>query len=204
MIDTKPRWRGTTVVTGARPEQRYRDFVKGDTLPGVILDNIKDWNLAWDRKINPHGIVIAQRLDLEEEDPALIKWQVSIIRKFLATQKHDIPSLLVVDEGMDFFGPTGNALYSTVIQKCWRAGGEKGMSCLIGVQRPKTINLQMLTESNLLYLFHISFDSDLKRLQEMGLPDYVESPTEKYEFLFMKDDRLYPRPLKLSLGSKER
>jgi hypothetical protein len=160
--------------------------------------------LAWDRKINPHGIVIAQRLDLSEEDPQLIRWQVAIIKKFLATQRHDIPSLLVIDEGMDFFGPTGNALYSNVIQKCWRAGGEKGMSCLIGVQRPKTINLQMLTESNLLYLFHISFDSDLKRLQEMGLPSDVESPIEKFHFLFMKDDRLYPRPLKLSLGSKER
>lgn len=205
VIDTKPRWRATKIVTGARAENRYRDFVKGDTLPAVALDNLKDWSLAWDRKLNPQGIVIAQRLDLTEEDPVLIRWQVAVIKKFLSTQRPNTPSLLVIDEGMDFFGPTGNALYSNVIQKCWRAGGERGMSCLIGVQRPKTINLQMLTESNLLYLFHLAYDADLKRLQEMGFPPDVESPDEdqRHEFLFLKDGKLYPRPLKLSLGRKQ-
>jgi hypothetical protein len=201
VIDTKPRWRAERVVTGRSPQRRYRDFVKGDTLPAVALDNLKDWNLAWDREQNPQGIVISQRLDLEEEDQRLVRWQVLVIKRFLSTQRPDVPSLLVIDEGMDFFGPSGNALYSNVIQRCWRAGGEKGMSCLIGVQRPKTINLQMLTESNLLYLFHMAYEEDLKRLQEMGFPRNVGAPgpKQKYEFLFLKDGELYPKPLKLTV-----
>jgi hypothetical protein len=201
VIDTKPRWRGTQVATGQSPRRRYRDFVEGDTLPGVILDNLRDWNIAWDRKLNPHGIVIAQRFDLDEDDPTLIRWMLGVIRKFKSTQRAGIPSLLVIDEGMDFFGPTGNALYSNTIQKCWRAGGEMGMSCLLGVQRPKTINLQMLTESDLLYLFHIDYAQDLQRLQEMGFPAGVSSPAKKYEFLFMNDEGLWPRPLKLKVSS---
>lgn len=189
------------MITGQSPRKRYQRFVKGDTLNAVVLDNINDWNLAWDRSLNTTGIVIAQNLHLEEQ--ALVQWQIGVIKRFFSTQRQDTPSLLVIDEGMDFFGPTGNALFSNIIQRCWRAGGEMGMSCLIGVQRPKTINLQMLTESDLLYLFHLAYDDDLKRLTEMGFPRGVSSPDEdaKGEFLFMKGGKLYPKPLKLKLGA---
>lgn len=119
-----------------------------------------------------------------------------------------MPTLLVIDEGMDFFGPTGNGIHGDIVQRCWRAGGEKGMACLIGVQRPKSINLQMLTESNLLYLFHLSNEDDVKRLWEMGLPKGVVPPIEKYKFIFFKDDVLYRNPdgtarkIKLNVGGR--
>ncbi|MGH7239272.1 MAG: hypothetical protein ACREHG_04295 [Candidatus Saccharimonadales bacterium] len=188
------------MVSGTSAKRRYKAFVPGDTLPATVLSSLADWSLAWDHKINPRGIVVSQRLDLEEKP--LVLWQLAVIKQFLASQRHDVPSLLVIDEGMDFFGPTGNAYYSNVIQRCWRAGGEKGMACLIGVQRPKTINLQLLTESNMLYLFHIAYDQDLKRLQEMGFPSGIDSPDRKYRFLFMRTSKLYPKPIVITI--KER
>lgn len=186
------------------PKKRYKGFVKGDELDGaVILDNLRDWHLAWTKDLNKSRIVIAQRIDLDNDDQEAekIKWMLRVIQRFFTTQTDDVPSLLVIDEGMDFFGPTGNAFFSNIIQRCWRAGGEKGMSCMIGVQRPKTINLQMLTESDLLYLFHLAFDTDLKRLNEMGWPKGVSSPGEetKKRFIFMKDGRIYPKMLTLKL-----
>lgn len=200
MVDTKPRWRATVAPTGKSIEKRYKRFVKGDTIPGaVILDNDKDWALAWDPDINKSGVVIAQRMDLESGSPQYVAWCVGIIRRFFDTQDPNQPSLLYVDEGMDFFGPTGSALFGNSIQRCFRGGGERGLSCLLGLQRPKTVSLQVLTESNILYLFHLRYEEDTKRLHEMGLPRNVTSPKQKYDFLFFRDDRLYPKPIRLQL-----
>jgi len=176
--------------------------VKGDTLDAVVLDNLRDWNLVWDADINPSGIVIAQRLDLEDGSPALIGFMVAVMRKFFDTQWPKQPSLLFVDEGLDFFGPSGNAIQGNIIQRSVRAGGEKGMSTLIGLQRPKTVSMQVLTESNILYLFHLRYEQDIKRLYEMGFPDGVWSPDAKRDFLFFKDNKLYPKPLRLNLKGK--
>lgn len=173
-------------------------MVPGDTLDGVILDRLPDWNIAWDADFNPSGIVVSQQID--NDGDSRIAFQTQVMAKFFATQRPEWPSLIVIDEGMDFFGPTGNALHGPIVQRCWRAGGEKGLSCLIGVQRPKTINLQMLTESNLLYLFHLRFSEDVKRLREMGLPAGVLPPVKKHEFVFMHDDKVYPKPVKLKIG----
>lgn len=200
VVDTKPRWRATVAITGKSTQRRYRRFVKGDTLDGaVILDNDKDWNLAWDPDLNRSGVVIAQRQDMESGSPQQIAWMVGVIRRFFDTQDPRQPSLLYVDEGMDFFGPTGNALHGNAIQRCFRGGGERGMSCLLGLQRPKTVSLQVLTESNVLYLFHLRYEEDTKRLYEMGFPRGVSSPSVPYDFLFFRDDHLYPKPLRLRL-----
>jgi hypothetical protein len=171
-------------------------------VPAVILDNVGDWDLAWNEKINPSGFVVSQRIHLEDEE--LIRWQVGVIRKFFDSQKPEFHSLLVIDEGMDFFGPTGNSRYGNAIQRCWRAGGEKGMSCLIGLQRPKTVNLQMLTESNMLALFPLRYTEDVKRLQEMGFPKGYYPPEanprkNKGKFLFMKNDELFPKAVRLKI-----
>lgn len=200
VIDTKPRWRATRVATGPSIQRRYRRFVKGDTLDGaVVLDRGRDWDLAWHPDINPSGVVVAQRLDMESGSPQLVAWMVAVMRKFFDTQDPSQPSLLYVDEGMDFFGPSGNALHGNAIQRCFRGGGERGMSCLLGLQRPKTVSLQVLTESNILYLFHLRYEEDVKRLHEMGFPRDQQSPRSKYTFLYFRDDELYPKPLRLQL-----
>ncbi len=195
VIDTKPRWRGDRMVTTASTRRHYKGFVKGDRLPhSVVMRNSDEWAMAFDPDIN-RRLVIAQRNDLDFL--SLIRWQTSLIDKFYATQDFEHPSLLYIDEGMDFFGPTGNALYSSAIQRCFRAGREKGLASLIGVQRPRTINLQCLTESNVLYLFAINFGEDMKRLREMGFPRDVPAPRDNHKFLYFRDGKVFNRYLKI-------
>jgi hypothetical protein len=195
IADTKPRWRGTIALTGQSVRTRYRDYVTGDTIRGVILSSPKDWELAWDKRLNPYQTVILQSPKLNED--AHVRFQVSQIARYFETQKAGMQSLLYVDEGMDFYGPTGNARYGNAIQRCFRAGAEKGMASLLGIQRPKTVNLQTLTEANVLYLFMLRFEADIKRLQEMGYPPKETCPDTEHVFRYMRNGRLYPNLLTL-------
>ena len=201
VVDTKPRWRGTATTSGKPTSRLYKRMVPGDILPAVVLSDVRDWKLAWDPDLNPSGIVIAQNLKAEEHE--LVRFQVACITQFFESQYYKQPSLLYIDEGHDFFGANSTARYGTAIQRCFRAGAEKGMASCLGIQRPKTVNLQTLTESNVCYLFHIKFREDLKRLGEMGMPPLSDSPpAESHRFMFFRDDHLYPQPIRL--GLKER
>jgi hypothetical protein len=174
-------------------------MVPGDTLNATLLTDIKHWDLAWDRTLNPSGIVIAQNLTLDEADN--VRFQVEAATRYLDSQFYKQPSLIYVDEGHDFFGGNAMARYGTALQRCYRAGAEQGMSSLLGAQRPKTITMQTLTESNLLYLFRIKFAEDVKRLREMGAPPDIQAPVKPHRFRFMRDDDLYPSELKVRLPS---
>ncbi len=196
VIDTKPRWRGTRLVNGGSTRRHYKGFVKGDRLPNsVVLTNEDQWGMAFDPNISGR-LVIAQRMDLDSF-PELIRWHVGLIDKFFRTQDWRYPSLLYVDEGMDFFSATGTARTGDAIQRCFRAGREKGLASLIGVQRPKCINLQCLTESNVGYFFAVNYTDDVKRLQEMGFPPSVPLPDENHKFLYYRDGKVYSRYLKV-------
>lgn len=195
VIDTKPRWRGVQLVNGGSTRHHYKGFVKGDRLANsVVMTNDDQWGMAFDPNISDR-LVIAQRMDLDFR--ALIRWQVDNVARFLATQDSRYPSLLYVDEGMDFFGPTGVAREGEAIQLCYRTGREKGLASLIGVQRPKTISLQCLTESNVGYFFAINFLEDVKRLREMGFPPAVPMPEENHKFLYYRDGKVYSKYLKV-------
>lgn len=155
--------------------------------------------MAWDMDLNPSQTVILQNTEVDEEDN--VRWQVEAIALFFKEQRDARPSLLYVDEGMDFYGPTGNARFGNAIQRCFRAGREKGLATLLGVQRPKSINLQTLTEANVLYLFRLDFVEDVKRLQEMGYPKTAGAPDEDHRFRYMRGRALYPNPLILPKGA---
>lgn len=198
IIDNKPRWRATKSITGYGLGGYYKrqGYVVGDTVPNsVLMSHPNQWDLAFNPDISSR-IVVAQRSDIED-DALIVQWQVDNIRRYFASQRPDEPSLLVIDEGMDFFGPSGSSRYGNAIQRCYRAGREKGMAVVTGVQRPRCINLQCLTESNVLYLFAIDFDEDVKRLREMGYPKGEGAPTKDYEFRLFKDKKLYPKKLRL-------
>src|SRR4029077_5472645 len=200
VLDTKPRWRGTRSLTGRNPQHLYRRMVPGDVLDAAILSRPQDWRLAWDRELNPSGIVIVQNLDLKGRQK--VRFQVAALEQFLSSQYWKEPSLMYVDEGHDFFGQNATAFYGTAIQECYRAGAEQGMSSLLGIQRPKTVNLQTLTECNLAYLFYIKFRTDLKRLGEMGMTVEQTPEEESYRFLFFRDGKLYPKEVKLRLKGR--
>lgn len=199
VLDTKPRWRGTKTARGDAT-RLYNRMVPGDMLPAVVLQDMRDWDLVWDPAFNLTGIVVVQGKDHgSKSDLAL---QVEAATAFYNTMYYRQPSFIYVDEGHDFYGPTGMAKYGDVLQRCWRAGKEQGITALMGVQRPKVINLQLLTESNVMYLFHIAYEEDLSRLREMGVPKTLQTspPMYSYRFRFFKDGMLYPLPVRIGVS----
>jgi hypothetical protein len=166
----------------------YKRFVKGDAISGaMIVSRPQDWSIVWDRDVNPSQTVIAQRLTGSQS--ANVAFQTWVSERFLETQDARRESLIYWDEGMDFFTTSGSARNSDVVQRCYRAGRELNLTSLIGVQRPKGINLQCLTETSYCALFRINFQADVKRLWEMGWPPMVVPPTyqEPHAFRLWRD-----------------
>jgi hypothetical protein len=189
ILDTKPRWRATKLAKGGTPRRMYAPLARGDTINGAVsLNTMDDWGLAWDRNVNESQTVIAQRLSGRHDDN--VRFQVLAAERFFNTQRDSRPSLLYLDEGMDFFGPNSGARGgSDIVQRCFRAGREKGLATLIGVQRPIGINDQCLTETNWCALFRINFTNDVKRLWEMGWPKHQLPPTyaQKHQFRMWRE-----------------
>lgn len=202
IADTKPRWRATRVLGGRKPlNKRYAKMVEGDQVDSMILDKPDDWMLIWDPKLNPSRTVIVQP-DVSEryDEEAEIQRQVRVINKFFRTLDPREPSFLYIDEGMDFFGPTGNSKYGPIINKCYRAGRERGLATLMAVQRPRCISQFAMSESNVKLLFALGTEDDETTLYHKGFPRDAEPVDEDYEFRLVRDRKVYPRPLVLDLG----
>lgn len=184
VADTKPRWRAAKLTDGTSARRIYRAMGRGDTIPGsASLSRMVDWNAAWNRNMNPSQSVIVQRLDDTQE--ANIRFQVAALEKFFATQRESRPSLAYLDEGMDFFGTNAGAKGgSDIVQRCFRAGRERGLATLIGVQRPVGINKQCLTETNWCAMFRINNVEDIKHMYDMGWPKNVPPPRYDQEHAF--------------------
>ena len=75
------------------------------------------------------------------------------------------------------------------------------MATLLGTQRPKAINLQTLTEANVLYLFRLEYSEDVKRLVEMGWPRDAPAPGVNHKFRYFRRPKLYPNKLILPKSS---
>jgi hypothetical protein len=177
VLDTKPRWRAETLADGTSPRKLYRMMAKGDTIKGsVAMSRMTDWPLCWDRDAHPTQTVIAQRIQGDWKDQSATQrntmaFVVQCAERFFATQSADRPSLLYIDEGHDFYHASAAAMAgSDIIQRCYRAGREKGLATMAGFQRPVGLNIQLLTELNYCALFRINYTKDVTRLHEMGWP----------------------------------
>lgn len=198
IADTKPRWRATRVLTGDSVAKRYVNMVEGDEIDAVLLDNRAQWKLAWDPRVNPSRTVMLQP-DIRKhyDEDSVIAWQVGCISQYFRTLKPSIPSLLYIDEGMDFFGPNGYAKQGDIIQRCYRAGRERGLVTVMAVQRPACITVQAMSESNVKYLFALGSDDDFLKLRKLGLPRDVRPVEEDYLFRMIRNRKLYPKLLTL-------
>lgn len=200
IADSKPRWRGTSTVSGEPVSKRYRKMVEGDRMPSMLLDRPSDWQMVWDHDVNPTRTVLMQpdlRRDYAHDDE--IARQVYFIGKFFRTLDPREPSLLYIDEGMDFFGPNGYAKSGDIIQRCYRAGRERGLATLMGVQRPACITPVAMSESNVKILFALGSDDDLATLRKRGFPRSIEPIKADYQFRLLRDRKLYPKLLTLDL-----
>lgn len=184
VLDTKPRWRADRMPDGRTTRRLYRDFVKGDRIPGsMMVSDPRDWALAWHKDTNPSQTVIAQRL--HGPDRINLLFQLWCAERFFRMQTVHRPGLVYFDEGMDFFSVSGGARgASDIVQRCFRAGRERELTSVIGVQRPKGINAQCLTETSYCALFRINFADDVKRLHDMGWPPNVPAPSYEQEYMF--------------------
>lgn len=191
VLDTKPRWRGERLSDGTGTRRHYRNFVEGDYIPGaVVLQTMRDWPIAWHTDTNEVQTVIAQRIDGSQA--ANVRFQIQAAEAFFKSQRPKIPSLIYIDEGHDFFTPSATAIGgSDIVQRSVRAGREKGLATLIGMQRPKGLNPQVLTELNKCYLFRINYQDDIKRLYEMGWPKHEPPPGygEEHQFKLWQEGR---------------
>jgi hypothetical protein len=184
VFDTKPRWRATRLVDGTSPKRLYRPLAKGDTIAdSVSCGRLQDWGLAWDHDNNPTQTVIFQNLTSTHDDN--VRYQVAAAERLFQSQRASRPTLAYFDEGMDFFGTNSGAKGgSDIVQRIFRAGRERNLSGLLAMQRPKGVNIQILSEMNRAYLFRLLFDEDMKRMHEMGWPRNIPPPEEDYVFKY--------------------
>jgi DNA helicase HerA-like ATPase len=196
ICDTKPRWRATRTIGGDTIAKRYKRMVKGDKIDSMILDRPSDWPIVWDRNVNPSRTVILQPpTNNDYNEDAEIRRQVWAIGKFFRTLDPKEPSFLYIDEGMDFFGPTGTAKHGTIIQRCYRAGRERGLITCMGTQRPACITVQAMSESNVKYILALGTESDFDTLRKKGIPREVRPVKADYHFRLIRDREVYPKLL---------
>lgn len=186
ILDSKPRFRGEYEISGFRAKRRYKKWDHGPAVPeSVVIGEPSDLKLAWGTDAH---IAIAQDPDGEH-----IPMLVACAAEFFSQSRASQPSLLVVDETMDFYrgsngSPIGN---NPALLRAARAGRERGLAALYCSQRTRGIPAQLMEELTKLYLFRLDYKDDAKRLLEMGAPREVieRMPKKKRQFVYWtKDD----------------
>lgn len=125
-----------------------------------------------------HDCIIVQ-----SEGSSGIGYVLGCMDAFLKHSRASRPHLLVVDETMDFFSTNGTPKFgSDIVLRSARAFRERGVAALYGSQRTHCIPGQLMSELTKCYLFRLDYESDAKRLQEMGAPKAFTPPTEDYIF----------------------
>ena len=185
ILDSKPRFRAEFLVNGISAKHLFRHWEPGPAIPGsVLIRRSSQLNDAW--RLGAR-IVIAQ-CELQEER----KYLVECAEAFFKSARYTRPQLICVDETADFFHQNGSPISgsSDALIRVSRAGRERGTAGLYCTQRAKSIPGSIIEELTLLYLFVLDSRADLKRCVEMGAPEWIEPPQNKYEFnLWTKHER---------------
>lgn len=187
-------------MLSGRLAKRYQTMVEGDTIDAMLMDSDDQWVLVWDENVNPsHTVLLQPDISQDYSQDAEISRQVRILSKYFRTLNPNVVSMLYIDEGMDFFGPTGHAKYGTIIDRAYRAGRERGLITLMAVQRPACISQLSMSESNVKYLFALGNDEDFKRMYQKGFPENVEKVEQDYCFRLLRNRQVYPKLLTLKV-----
>lgn len=164
IIDTKPRYRATWLLSGMRA--KYKHWVDGDSIPGSVA--IHAAGELRDRRLVKSRCVIFQSMHPSGEQVPAYEDQAAALADMTFRQSHPgQPTLLYVDETYDLAHGSAGIVDRRLLRTV-RAGRERNMAVLMGAQRPRSIPLPILTESNRLYVFNLEFDEDIKYLQKHG------------------------------------
>lgn len=202
IADTKPRFRAEYEVSGWRTKRRYKKWDHGPHVAGsVVVTDPDQMDIAWK---TGHRILVAQANTGRE-----IPMVVACVSKMFEESRAGRPSLVYVDETLDFFRGNGSPIGGDdALVRVARAGRERGMSGLYGAQRAKGLPGTLLSELSKLYLFRVDYIEDLKRLREMGAPPEVlaRMPMISHTFMYWtkSDYRRVYGPYKLDLPRRRR
>lgn len=197
ILDSKPRYRAQWLVNGRSAAKRYKGWSHGQAVPGsVVVDDPADLDLAWKTGAR---VVIVQRIG-ERDDP--IPRLVNAAERFLASSKANRPQLAQLDETLDFFhgngAPRGGG--GDAIVQLARAGRERGTAVLYASQRTRGIPATLMAELSKAYVLRVDSKPDLKRLAEMGMPDFepVDVP-HAFHYWTKQDYRTVYGPMRLEI-----
>lgn len=194
IVDSKPRYRAQWTTAGVEAARRYRSWGHGQPVPGsVVVDRPEDLQLVW--KLG-YRVAIAQG---ESRDVPRL---VATMREFYRQADARRPSLIQVDECLDFFHANGAAIGGDpVIVQTARAGRERGVSLLAGSQRTYQMPATLMTEVTKLWAFALDSTKDAKRFQEFGCPVFTIPETDHvFRYWTKRDKRTVWGPYELNLG----
>jgi energy-coupling factor transporter ATP-binding protein EcfA2 len=201
IADTKPRFRAEMELNGLPAKRRYKGWDHGTVIPGSVAGDLSrsDGGLGDAWKLG-HRVVILQT-DTQREWPLILRAMAAFFRQARTSR----PQLAAVDETMDFFGSNGQPIPGLgedrdALLRIVRAGRERGMGGLFGMQRPKGVPVPIVQELTRLYLFRLDNDDDVERLWDLGIR--VEPPDRDHEFRYWKRGVTGSRLLKLNLPGK--
>jgi len=190
IIDTKPRFRAEKELYGVstRVSRRYRKWGYGSgeipnsyALPqsGSIKGNLNQvWRLG--------GTTAIASTERESE----WGWAAETARTFYEGYGAKFPRLIFVDELSDFFI---SRTLSDIFQRIARNGRERDCALIAGSQRPRKIPVEIMSEMNRVYLFHIDYSEDVKNILRYGVPQDTIIPSMGHTF-FMYDHELGETP----------
>lgn len=194
ITDTKPRYRAQWELSGLSARRRFRRWDHGQAIAdSVIVDDPDDLE---------RGFSMCSTVIMQCETARDIGRVVAGVAAFLRSSRAKRPQLLQVDEVRDFYYPNGSAKGGDdAVERCVRAGRERGTGVLICGQRTKGIPATLMEELSKCYLFRMDYVADAKRLQEMGAPPTMRPPRAEHTFLYWtkRDYRTVYGPYRLAL-----
>lgn len=85
------------------------------------------------------------------------------------------------------------------LRACVTCGRELGIGMVTGTQRPRGIDLRLLTEAEVFISFDLRHKDDRKRIAEMAGDEFLVRPP-KHAFWFWRSGMQHPRLGRLTLG----
>jgi hypothetical protein len=205
IIDSKPRFKAEFSVNGNQATRHYKSWSRGTFLSGA-------YRLSNDGKLSIKGqldtiwrkggrVAIAQT---RPGDIADLAWLELVARVFYGSYGDKTPRLIMIDELADFFEVRKAG---GIFHQAARSGRELGIALLAGSQRPSYIPTVVMTESDRLYLFHLDYTEDMKKVHQMGVPKDIAPPTVDHSFFYWNKFKRFEAPSGkyyiLDLGGKK-
>lgn len=169
IIDSKPRFRAETQLSGLSAKPLYKHWDHGAAVPGSYRLDLANPSAEL-KGVWRYGGQVAIAQGPRQHLP----WLKYAADRFYNDSRAKYAQLLYVDELADFYDSTGHSSAGDPFLQAVRSGRERGVSVLAASQRPRAIPKSVITELTNLYLFDLAYDKDLEHLQEMGLHEPVD------------------------------